>query len=232
MSTLGLLQRRIPYQAELHQTRQLFELLPTAPNGLWQMDVTYVHLQQAQWWYIVSVIDYYSRYLLACSLTPFQNATVVSHALSKALQEAERLHGPLHQTPTLVTDNGTCTLAQKFQSILRHRFRHVRILYRTPQLLGLLERFYGILKTVEVYYRCYKSPNDARSCLEECRQRYNLVRPHRALRPADTADPWTSAEVYEQGRPVIIPQWQGWAKAARKRLEAQLQITNGERHVA
>ena len=64
MSTLGLLQRRIPYQAESHQTRKFFELLPTAPNGLWQMDVTYVHLPQGQWWYIVSVIDYYSRYLL------------------------------------------------------------------------------------------------------------------------------------------------------------------------
>ena len=76
-----------------HQTRQLFELFPTAPNGLWQMDVTYVHLPQGQWWYIVSVIDYYSRYLLTCSLTPFQNAAAVSQALSVALQEAERIHG-------------------------------------------------------------------------------------------------------------------------------------------
>ena len=232
VSSLGLLQRRIPYQAELHQTRQLFELLPTAPNGLWQMDVTYVHLPQGQWWYIVSVIDYYSRYLLTCSLTPFQNATAVSQALSKALQEAERLHGPLPQTPTLVTDNGACFLARKFQGFLQHRFRHVRIQYRTPQQLGLLERFHGTLKTEEVYYRCYESPHEARSCLEEFRQRYNQVRPHWALRPAETADPWTPAEVYEQGRPVIIPKWQGWAKAARKKLEEQLQITNGERQVA
>ena len=143
MSIRGRLQPHIPYKAELHQTRQLFELLPTAPNGLWQMDVTYVYLPQGQWWYIVSVIDYYSRYLLTCSLTPFQNATAVSQALSKTLQKAERLHGPLPQTPTLVTDNGACFPARKFQGFLQHRFRHVRIQYRNPQQLGLLEHFHG-----------------------------------------------------------------------------------------
>ena len=146
MSTLGLIQQRIPYQAELHQTQQLFELLPTAPNGLWQMDVTYVHLPQGQWWYIVSVIDYYSRYLLTCSLTPFQNATVESQTLSVALLEGERSQGPLPRAPILVTDNGACFLARIFQSFLRPRFRHVSIQYRTTQQLGLLERFHGIKK--------------------------------------------------------------------------------------
>ena len=42
MRDLGLLQRRVVRPAELHQSRQLFALLPTGPNGLWQMDVTYV----------------------------------------------------------------------------------------------------------------------------------------------------------------------------------------------
>ena len=138
MSSLGLLQRRIPYQAELHQTRQLFELLVTAPNGLWQMDVTYVHVPQGQWWYIVSVIDYYSRYLLTCSLTPFQNATAVSQALSKALQEAERLHGPLPQTPTQVT------IRTRLGRVLRNfanaitRYVHIGLYDRqNPQSPGL-----------------------------------------------------------------------------------------------
>ncbi len=105
-----------------------------------------------------------------------------------------------------MTDNGACSLARKFQSFLQHRFRYVRIQYHTPQQMGLFERFHGTLKTEEAYYRYYESPNDARTCLEEFRQRYNQVRPHWALRPVETADPWTPAEVYEQGRPVIIPQ--------------------------
>lgn len=65
MHDLGLLQRRVRRQTELHQSRQLFELLPTKPNELWQMDVTYVHLPQGRWWYIVTVMDHYSRCLLA-----------------------------------------------------------------------------------------------------------------------------------------------------------------------
>jgi len=108
----------------------------------------------------------------------------------------------------------------------------LRIQYRTPKQLGLLERFHGTLKKEEVYFRIYEHPNHARQCLEEFRQRYNQVRPHWALRPAENKDPWTPAEVYEQGRTIIIPQWQGWAKAAQKKLDEQLDRTNGERLVA
>ena len=165
MREFGLLQKRAPRRAELHQTRHLFELLPTRPNELWQMDVTYVHLPQGHWWYVVTVIDYYSRYLLACHLTPFQSAVSVGVALDRARAEAERLHGPLDREPTLVTDNGSCFLARKFQKRLEGRFSHVRIQYRTPQQLGLLERFHATLKKEEVYWRLYEGPNHARQCL-------------------------------------------------------------------
>src|SRR5262245_831383 len=40
MKSAGLLQRRRPRTAEAHQTRKLFELLPSGPNQLWQMDGT------------------------------------------------------------------------------------------------------------------------------------------------------------------------------------------------
>ena len=232
MRDLGLLQRRVRRQAEFHQSRQLFESLPTRPNELWQMDVTCVHLPQGCWWYIVSVIDFYPRFLLMCFLTLVQNATVVSQALELAVQESARLHRPLQHAPILVTDNGSCFLARRFQDVLRHRCRHVRIQYRTPQQLGLLERFHGTLKKEEVYLRIYEHPNHARQCLEEFRHRYNLVRPHWALWPAENKDPWTPTEVYGQGRTIIIPQWQGWVKAAQKKLEEQLDRTNGERLAA
>lgn len=215
----GWLQRRAPRAAALRQTRHLFELLPSGPNQLWQMDVTYVHLPQGRWWYIVTVIDYHSRYLLACELKAFQNAESVGEALEVALAEAERVHGPLERPPTLVTDNGSCFLARKFQLRLTGRFSHVRIQYRTPQQLGLLERFHGTLKREEVHWREYHGPNHARMCLEEFRIRYNRVRPHWALRPYEGEDPLTPAEVYECGLAVVIPQWQPWARAALKKLQ-------------
>ena len=219
MRELNLLQKRTPRRAELHQTRHLFELLPSRRNELWQMDVTYIHMPQGQWWYAVTVIDYFSRYLLACHLTPFQDAGAVAAALDLARAEAERLCGPLSREPTLVTDNGSCFLARKFQKHIKERFFHVRIQYRTPQQLGLLERFHATLKKEEVYWRMYDGPDHARRCLEEFRERYNRVRPHWALRPSELEDPFTPANVYEDGMAVIIPKWQPWAQAARRKLQ-------------
>jgi hypothetical protein len=59
----------------------------------------------------------------------------------------------------------------------------VRIQYRTPTQLGLLERFHQTLKTEEVYWKLYTSPGEARHSLEKFRQRYNELRPHWALEP-------------------------------------------------
>ena len=90
-----------PRKAELRQTKQLFDLLPRLPNELWQMDVTYIHMPQGTWWYAATVIDYYSRYLLACELKPFQNAVSAMAALDVARAKAEQLHGPLTREPIL-----------------------------------------------------------------------------------------------------------------------------------
>ena len=69
MKARGLLQKRKARAAEIYQTLKLYELLPDGPNDLWQTDVTYIHIPGFGWWYAVTVIDYYSRYLLACHLT-------------------------------------------------------------------------------------------------------------------------------------------------------------------
>jgi transposase InsO family protein len=137
-----LLQQARPREPELYQAARLFELLPQKPNDLWQMDVTYIHIPGHGWWYAVTVIDYYSRYLLACHLTNSYSAIEVSHALAEARHEAERLHGPLAKPPFLVTDNGPSFLARRFGAFIKGSYQHVRIRYRTPQQLGLLERFH------------------------------------------------------------------------------------------
>jgi transposase InsO family protein len=94
-------------------------------------------------------------------------------------------------------------------------FSHVRIAYRTPTQLGLLERFHRTLKQEEVYWRLYESPADARRCLGEFRERYNTRRPHWALRPEAGGDPLTPEDVYARGRKTQLPAWQKWAKQAK-----------------
>jgi len=223
MKERGLLQRKRPRDPELHQAKKLYELLPTRPNELWQMDVTYIHVPGHGWWYAVTVIDYYSRYLLACHLTSSYSAVEVIEGLKAARREAERLRGPLASDPVLVTDNGSSFLAKKFGQYIDGQFSHVRIQYRTPTQLGLLERFHCTLKTEEVYWRLYDNPAHCRDCLEEFRERYNAKRPHWALVPEVGGDPLTPRDVYVDGIATKIPRWQGWAREAKKKMDGLLQ---------
>lgn len=224
MRQQGLLHKPRPRQAELHQAAKLFELLPQAPNDLWQMDVTYIHIPGYGWWYAVTVIDYYSRYLLACHLTNSYSAVETAYALKLAREEAERIHGPLAKRPFLVTDNGSSFIAKRFVAFVAEQYQHVRIQYRTPQQLGLLERFHATLKGEEVYWRLYDHPQHCRTCLAEFRTRYNEHRPHWSLRPVEGGDPWVPAEVYAGGRKIQIPRWQAWARAAQAKLEQLMEV--------
>ena len=220
LKELGLLQRQQRYKGEKYQAAKLLELLPQGPNELFQMDVTYIHIPGAGWWYAVTVIDYYSRYLLACHFTPHYRAQDCVEGLQKAYQEAERLRGPLSKPVFLVTDNGSSFTARRFQQALNpQEFQHVRIRYRTPTQLGLLERFHQTLKNEEVYWNLYESIPQARESLEKFRERYNCIRPHWSLIPQEGGDPLTPEDVYRLGKRTQLPRWQGWAKAAQKKLQ-------------
>jgi transposase InsO family protein len=223
MKQHALLQRKKPRQAELYQAAKLWELLPSKPNDLWQMDVTYIHIPGHGWWYAVTVIDYYSRYLLCAHLTSSYSAAEATFALDIARRQAERLHGPLAKPPFLVTDNGPTFIAKRFHRFVKEAYSHVRIAYRTPTQLGLLERFHRTLKEEEVYWQIYDSPSHARECLAVFSHRYNTLRPHWALIPEAGGDPLTPEEVYVHGWAVQTPKWQGWAKGAKQRLDQMMQ---------
>ncbi|MEO5331568.1 MAG: IS3 family transposase [Magnetococcus sp. YQC-5] len=223
MKELGLLQQIKPRKAELYQVAKLFELLPQRPNDLWQTDVTYIHIPGHGWWYAVTVIDYFSRYLLALHLTPSYAAVEVNKAIKQAMDKAESIHGKLSKPPFLVTDNGSSFLAKRFQEFIADGFQHVRIQYRTPTQLGLLERFHQTLKIEEVYWRLYDNPGHCRQSLAAYHEVYNTIRPHWALRPEGGGDPVTPADVYAGGVSITIPKWQHWAKAAKKKLQEMME---------
>jgi len=216
----GLLHKKPSRRVELHQASKLYELLPSGPNELWQMDVTYVHIPGYGWWYVVTAIDYYSRYLLAARLVSSYCAYEVTQALIDARREAEEIHGPLQHQPYVVTDNGSSFIAKRFRSFVRDLYRHVRIQYRTPTQLGLLERFHETFKEEEVYWRLYEHPNHARVCIAEFKQRYNYRRPHWSLVPVTGGDPVTPVQVYANALRIRIPKWQAWARNAKAKIDS------------
>ncbi len=109
-------------------------------------DVTCIHIPGHGWWYAVTVIDYCSRYLLACHFTPSYRATDVTAALDAARAEAKRLHGPLAKTPCPVTDNGPSFLARAFRRHIDGDCARMRTGYGTQTRLGLFERFHQTQK--------------------------------------------------------------------------------------
>jgi transposase InsO family protein len=146
----------------------------------------------------------------------------VIEALEKGREEAERIHGPLKKPPFLVTDNGSSFISRAFCRHTRGDYALVRIRYRTPTQLGLLERFHRTLKNEEIYWRLYDDPAHVRQCLTEFRQRYNNQRPHWALIPEEGGDPVTPEDVYVHGQAVQIPRWRGWARKAREQLQKMM----------
>ncbi len=130
------------------------------------------------------------------------------------MEEAQRIHGPLKRPVFLVTDNGTSFIAKRFrqeqdrlarESGLERLFSHVRIGYRMPTHLGLLERFHRTLKEEEVYWKVYRDPIEAEQSLREFRRRYNEDRPHWAL---ELARP---IQAYRNEVKVKPPKWSKWA---------------------
>lgn len=187
----GLLHpKRLRIRAREAARARLRELQPTAPNQLWQMDVTYIHIPRHGFWYQVDVIDYFSRYLLAQRFTWSYSAAEGVRAIQQAVAEAERLHGVLGKPVFLLTDNGTTFTAQRFQRGLSELItetgadllRHVRIGFRMPEHLGLLERFHGSLKAEAVWPNWFSDPLEARRTLSNYGEYYNYDRPHWALK--------------------------------------------------
>ena len=57
---------------------------PHRPNELWQTDFTYLHVVGWGWYYLSTVLDDYSRYILAWTLRPTRQATDVMETLDRA----------------------------------------------------------------------------------------------------------------------------------------------------
>jgi transposase InsO family protein len=219
---IWLLWKKRRPQVMLYQTSKLFDLLPKKPNDLWQLYVTYVHIPGFGWYYVITAIDYYSRYLLAAWRSANYSALEIIEALKDARAKAVRIHGPLEHLSFLVTDNGPSFLARRFGAHLKDLSQHVRIQDRTPKQLGILERFHQTLKTKEVYWRIYENPGHARDCIAEFRGRHNMKRPNWALLTADRGDPLTPEDAIVHEVATQLPHWQALTKAAKGKLDRML----------
>jgi transposase InsO family protein len=186
MKEMGLL---LPcnYTKELKeqmQARQQYLHKPEGINQLWQVDFTEFQIRDYGTYYSTNVLDYFSRYVLACLIRDSHTAEDLIEALEMAKREAISILGEdcFPEKVLLVSDQGPAMKSKTFRKYIQGSiFRHVLARGHHPQTIGMLERFNESQKYERIYRREYTDPIDAELDLEAYRIKYNTYRPHEAL---------------------------------------------------
>jgi putative transposase len=165
LSAPGAVERRYPY---LLRGRSITEV-----NDVWSTDITYIRLQRG-FLYLVAVLDWYSRSVLAWELSNTLDTRFCLEALDAALRQGQ---------PTIVnTDQGAQFTSAAYTSRLEQAGIQISWDGRGRALDNVfVERLWRSVKWEEVYLHDYQTVADAVSGLARYFQFYNHERPHQAL---------------------------------------------------
>ena len=153
------------------------------PNHVWGTDITFVR-GRGIWFYLVAVLDWYSRYVLSWQLSRTLSADFCVAALNQVLQTAiPEIHN---------SDQGSQFTSFEYVAKLReHPNIQISMDGRGRCFDNIFtERLWRTVKYEEVYLRDYSSFDEAQSSLRQYFQIYNHRRLHQSL------DYKTPAEVY------------------------------------
>ena len=133
-----------------------FKNKTTAPNQLWQTDFTYLKVTGWGWFYLSTILDDFSRYIIAWKLCTTMKAEDVTDTLKLALQASGLDQATLMHRPRLLSDNGSSYVSGDLAKWLeRQDMRHTRGAPYHPMTQGKIERWHQTLKNrilLENYY--------------------------------------------------------------------------------
>ena len=152
----------------------LRKLAVTRPNQVWAMDITYVPRARG-FVYLVAVVDWFSRKVLAWRLS----MTLETGPCVEALSEALARHG----TPEIMnTDQGSQFTSLAFLKALQTAQIAISMDGQGAWRDNVfVERLWRTIKYEEVYLRAYRSVSEARRGLRRYLAFYNRQRPHSSL---------------------------------------------------
>ena len=100
-------------------------------NELWQTDFTNFKIVNWGWCYFSTVLDNYSRYLLAWKLTPTMNTCDVQDTLQIALTKTGLDQVLVKHRPRLLSDNGSCYLSKDLQLFRNANISNIPVVFLT-----------------------------------------------------------------------------------------------------
>lgn len=164
----------IPEQKSKRYPYLLRDLEIRASNHVWCSDITYIPMRKG-FMYLVAIMDWHSRKILAWRLSNTMEADFCIAALEEALEKYGR--------PKIFnTDQGSQFTSDAFTTILTENGIAVSMDGRGRWLDNIfIERLWRSLKYEEVYLHAYENGSEARSGIGKWLEFYNQIRPHSSL---------------------------------------------------
>jgi transposase InsO family protein len=163
----------------------------TAPNQLWQTDFTYLKVIGWGWFYLSTVLDDYSRYILAWKLCDGMTASDVSDTLTLALQASGLEVVNVRHRPRLLSDNGPSYVSAELRDWLDGQgMDHTRGRPYHPMTQGKIERWHRSMKN-QVLLENYYLPGDLKARIKAFVEYYNTERYHESLNNLTPEDVYT-----------------------------------------
>ena len=158
------------------------------PNELWQTDFTYLKVIGWGWFYLSTILDDYSRYIIAWKLCTTMKAEDVTETLDLALQASGCDQATVVHKPRLLSDNGSSYVASELADYLEDKgIDHVRGAPHHPQTQGKIERWHQTMKN-RVLLENYFLPGDLERQIGAFVDHYNNHRYHESLANLTPAD--------------------------------------------
>lgn len=154
------------------------------PNQVWSTDITYIRLARG-FVYLVAVLDWYSRFVLAWRLSNTLDTYFCVEALEEALS--------IDQPEIFNTDQGSQFTSLQFTGILEAHNIRISMDGRGRFFDNILvERLWRSVKYEEVYLKDYQTPVEAYRGLAGYFEFYNTERLHQALNYGTPQDAYQS----------------------------------------
>ena len=198
---------------------EAFKDKTTAPNQLWQTDFTYLKVTGWGWFYLSSVLDDFSRYIVAWKLCANMRAEDVTATLDRALRASGLDQAKPADRPRLLSDNGSSYVAGDLAKWLDARYiKHLRGAPYHPMTQGKIERWHQTLKN-RILLENYFLPGDLEAQIAAFVDDYNHCRYHESI------DNLTPADVYFGHGPTVLAERERIKRQtiANRRLQYHLQ---------
>lgn len=155
-------------------------------HQMWQTDFTYFKILGWGWYYLSTILDDYSRYIVHWELCSSMKVEDVKRTVDRAITKAKLR---TKQRPRLLSDNGSCYISAELKSYLHEHYQMEQVHGKPnhPQTQGKIERYHRTMKNV-VKLDHYFAPDELKKALGEFIHNYNHYRYHESLENLTPAD--------------------------------------------